>query len=92
MNSDSKRPCPYCGGSEVFRRIGATPWRGISSAQSESVRSAALIAMPDSIGANTPTAPNRRMSERPGEPVLQSLEKKSDHRPRLESEFFYLWN
>ena len=36
-----------------FGRIGAAPWSGISSAQSESVRSAALIAMPDSIGSNT---------------------------------------
>jgi hypothetical protein len=48
--------------------------------------------MPDSMGAEIPTARHRRMSERPDEPVLQSLEKKSDHQPRLESEFFYLWN
>jgi hypothetical protein len=53
-----------------FGRIDAAPWRGISSAQSESVRSAALIAMPDSMGAEIPTARHHRMSERPDEPVL----------------------
>jgi hypothetical protein len=46
---------------------------GNSSAQSVSVRSAAVIAMPDSIGSNTPTAPNRRISERPNEPILSEL-------------------
>ena len=34
--------------------------------------------MPDSIGSSTPTAPNRRISKRPNEPVLQSR-KESDH-------------
>jgi len=43
--------------------------------QSESVRSAALIAMPDSMGTEIATARHRRMSERPDEPVLQFLEK-----------------
>jgi hypothetical protein len=37
--------------------------------QSESVRSAALIAMPDSMGAEIATARPRRMSERPDEPL-----------------------
>jgi hypothetical protein len=56
--------------------------------QSESVRSAALIAMPDSMGTEIATARHRRMSERPDEPVLQFLEKNLI--TRLESEFFYL--
>jgi len=50
---------------KCFGRIAAGPWRGISCAQSESVRSAASIAMPDSMGAEIPTARHRRMSERP---------------------------
>jgi hypothetical protein len=78
MKADSKRLCPRCNSSEVFRshRHGAMErylLRAIG------VRSAALIAMPDSIGSTTPTAPRRRISERPNEPVLQSLGKKSDH-------------
>jgi hypothetical protein len=78
MQPDSKRPCPHCGGSEVFRSHRRGPCRGISCAQSESVRSAALIAMLDSMGAEIPTVRHRRMSERPDEPVL-SLSKKSGH-------------
>jgi hypothetical protein len=37
--------------------------------QSESVRSAALIAMPDSMGSGAPTAPRRRISEWPNERI-----------------------
>lgn len=51
-------------------RIGAVPWKSVSSGQSESGRSAALIAMPDSMGAATPTAERRRISKRPNESVL----------------------
>ena len=47
----------------------------MSCAQSDFVRSAALIVMPDSMGSEIPTARHRTMSERPDEPVLQSLEK-----------------
>ena len=52
---------------------------GNSSAQSVSVRSDALIAMPDSMGSKIPTAQHRRISERPNEPVLQSLRNNPDH-------------
>jgi hypothetical protein len=78
------------GAPRCFDLTAGGPSRGISCAQTESVRSAALIAMLDSTGSEIPTARHRRMSERPNEAVLQSLE--TDHRPRLESEFFYLWN
>jgi hypothetical protein len=37
--------------------------------------SAALIAMPDSIGSTIPTAQVRTISQRPNEPVLDSLGK-----------------
>jgi hypothetical protein len=58
-----------------FGRIGTARWRGISSAQSEFVRSAALIAMPDSIGSTTRTIQRRGISQPPSEPALLSLEK-----------------
>ena len=56
-------------------RIGAAPWRSVSSGQSESDRSAALIAMPVSMGAKIPTARHLRMSEQPNERVSQFVGK-----------------
>ena len=70
MKPDLKQLCPHCGSSEVFDRIGAAPWRGISSAQSESVRSAALIAMPVSFVLSARTTQRRVIIERPNEPVF----------------------
>jgi hypothetical protein len=60
-----------------FGRIAAGPWKGIFCAQSESVRSAALIAMPDSMGAATPT----RVAGYQGGLTNQfsSLSEKTDH-------------
>jgi hypothetical protein len=77
MKADSKRLCPRSGSSEVFRShrrtveryllraIGVRPFRcGNCDARF--------------IGSSAPTAPNRSISERPNETVLQSR-KESDH-------------
>jgi len=56
MKPDSNRPCPHCCSSEIFRSHRRNAVEKYNSALSTSVRSAALIATPDSMGSGAPTA------------------------------------
>ncbi len=60
-------------------RIGAVPWRSVSSGQSESDRSAALIAMLDSMGPKIPTARHLSILEQPNDEFFSFSKERSGH-------------